>query len=359
MKKISQFILVLFSVFMFSCGEQNNNTEQTQEQIETFEPIEWTMVTTWPKGFPGLGSGAEDLARLIGELSNGRLTVKVYGANELVPALQVFDEVSSGSVQMGHGAAYYWKGKMPAASFFCAVPFGLSPDEMDGWLLKGGGWELWKELYAPHNVIPFPGGNTGMQMGGWFKKEINSIDDFQGLKMRIPGLGGEVFKRVGGNPELIAGGEIFSALDMGRIDAAEFVGPYNDLAFGFYKAAKYYYYPGWQEPGPTLEAIVNKQAYEALPADLQEIVKTASLRINNEMHAEFTEKNSQALKILVEEHGVIVKKFPQDVLDKLKQESEALLKEMSETDELSMRIYQSYSEFKARSNEWKKISGSL
>lgn len=341
-----------------ACGQQKDcvNIGSTSTKQET---IEWNMVTTWPPGFQGLGTGAEYLAELIGKMSNGRLTVKVFGAGELVPALQVFDAVSSGTVQMGHGAAYYWKGKLPAASFFSSVPFGLNAQEMNGWLLKGGGLELWQELYAPYNLIPMPGGNTDVQMAGWFNKEINSVDDLTGLKMRIPGLGGEVLKRAGGNPELIAGGEIFSALEMGRIDAAEFVGPYNDLAFGFYKAAKYYYYPGWQEPGTTLEAIINKQAFEALPEDLQDIVKSACLAANASMLAEFTEKNSEALRILVDKHGVQVKRLPQDVLDKLEAISEELVAEQGQANDLAKKIYASYLDFKNKANAWKMISQSL
>ncbi|MCW8878325.1 MAG: TRAP transporter substrate-binding protein [Kangiellaceae bacterium] len=342
-----------------ACGQKTDCGSAAQGEKASQETIKWNMVTTWPPGFQGLGTGAEHLAELIGKLSNGRLQVKVYGAGELVPPLQVFDEVSSGSVQMGHGASYYWKGKLPAASFFSSVPFGLNAQEMNGWLLKGGGLELWQELYAPYNLIPMPVGNTDVQMAGWFNKEINSIEDLKGLKMRIPGLGGEVLRRAGGTPELIAGGEIFSALEMGRIDAAEFVGPYNDLAFGLYKAAKFYYYPGWHEPGTTLEAMINKEAFEALPKDLQDIVIAACLTANADMLAEYSEKNSQALKILVEEHGVEVKKLPQEVLDHLQQISEKLVEEQGQSNELSKRIYASYKAFKDKSDQWKEISHSL
>ena len=341
-----------------ACGQQQD-CAQVEGAAPKQEVIEWNMVTTWPPGFQGLGTGAEYLAELIGKLSNGRIKVKVFGAGELVPALQVFDAVSSGTVQMGHGASYYWKGKLPAASFFSSVPFGLNAQEMNGWLLKGGGLELWQELYAPFNLIPMPGGNTDVQMAGWFNKEINRVEDLKGLKMRIPGLGGEVLKRAGGNPELIAGGEIFSALEMGRIDAAEFVGPYNDLAFGFYKAAKYYYYPGWQEPGTTLETLINKEAMTALPQDLQEIVKAACLAANADMLAEFTEKNNEALKVLVEQHGVQVKRLPQEVLDHLRDISEKLVAEQGQTDELAKKIYASYLDFKKKANAWKSISQSL
>lgn len=353
-------VIALLVSLLGACDQKPFSSQKAPEKtVEIKKVIEWNMVTTWPAGFQGLGSGAEKLAALIGELSDGRIKIKVYGANELVPAMQVFDAVSSGSVQMGHGAAYYWKGKLPAASFFSSVPFGLNAQEMNAWLLKGGGLELWQELYAPFNLVPMPAGNTDMQMAGWFNKEINTVDDLKGLKMRIPGLGGEVLKRAGGNPELIAGGEIFSALEMGRIDAAEFVGPYNDLAFGFYKAAKYYYYPGWQEPGTTLEAIINKKALAALPKDLQQIVKSACLQVNTDMLAEFTRYNSEALQILVEQHGVQVKRLPQEVLDHLREISEVLVKEKGQTDELSKRIYASYIEFKTKANYWRTISQSL
>lgn len=343
-----------------ACGQTKDcATGETEVSTQTQEVINWTMATTWPPGFQGLGTGAEYLAEQINKLSNGRIKVKVYGAGELVPALQVFDAVSSGSVEMGHGASYYWKGKLPAASFFSSVPFGLNAQEMNSWLLKGGGLELWQELYAPYNLIPMPGGNTDIQMAGWFNKEINSMEDIKGLKMRIPGLGGEVLKRAGGTPELIAGGEIFSALEMGRIDAAEFVGPYNDLAFGFYKAAKYYYYPGWQEPGTTLEAIINKEAMEQLPKDLQEIVRSACLVANADMLAVFSQKNGEALKSLVTDHGVELRRLPDDVLNRFKEISEELVAEQGQHDELSKRIYQSYLNFKANSLEWRKISQSL
>lgn len=348
------------ATFLAGCGETKNCATAINDQsIVVQEVINWTMVTTWPPGFQGLGTGAEYLADQINKLSNGRIKVKVYGANELVPALQVFDAVSTGSVEMGHGASYYWKGKLPAASFFSSVPFGLNAQEMNSWLLKGGGLELWQELYAPYNVIPMPGGNTDIQMAGWFNKEINSLDDIQGLKMRIPGLGGEVLKRAGGTPELIAGGEIFSALEMGRIDAAEFVGPYNDLALGFYKAAKYYYYPGWQEPGTTLEAIINKEAMNKLPEDLQDVVRSACLVANADMLAEFSQKNSQALKILVDKHQVNVKRLPDDVLKRFEEISEELVAEQGQHNELAQRIYQSYLAFKKQSLEWRKISQSL
>jgi len=316
----------------------------------------WKMVTTWPKNFPGLGTGANKLAELIGEMSGGRIHVKVYGAQELVPAFEVFDAVSAGTAEMGHGAAYYWKGKSEAAQFFSTVPFGMTAQEMNGWLYYGGGMELWSELYANFGLVPAAAGNTGVQMGGWFNKEINSVEDLKGLKMRIPGLGGEVFKRAGGTPVNLPGGELFTSLQSGAIDATEWVGPYNDLAFGHYKAAKYYYYPGWHEPGTTLEAMINKQVFDGLPKDLQSIVMNACAVVNQDMLAEYTARNPAALKTLLDEHNVDLRKFPDDVITKLRELSAEVVAEIAEKDDFSKRTYASYQKFLSQSREWSAIS---
>jgi TRAP-type mannitol/chloroaromatic compound transport system substrate-binding protein len=320
------------------------------------QAIEWKMVTTWPKNFPGLGTGANYLAELIGQMSGGRLKVKVYGAKELVPAFEIFDAVSSGTAEMGHGAAYYWKGKSEAAQFFAAVPFGLTAQEMNAWLYHGGGMELWKEVYEPFGLVPTAAGNTGVQMGGWFNKEINTLADLEGLKMRIPGLGGEVLKRAGGTPVSLPGGEIFPSLQSGAIDATEWVGPYNDLAFGLFKAAKHYYYPGWHEPGTTLECFISKQALEALPADLQTIVINASRIANQDMLAEYTTRNNQALQTLVNEHKVDLRRFPDEVLDKLRSLSDEVVAEVAEKDPLSKKVYESYKTFRDQVMAWHEIS---
>jgi len=318
--------------------------------------FKWKMVTTWPKNFPGLGTGANNLAALINQMSNGRIEVKVYGAGELVPALEVFDAVSRGTVQMGHGAAYYWKGKSEAAQFFSAVPFGLTGQEMNGWLYHGGGMELWEEVYAPFNLVPAAAGNTGVQMGGWFNKEINSLADLEGLKMRIPGLGGEVLKRAGGTPVNLPGGELYTSLQSGNIDATEWVGPYNDLAFGLYKIAKYYYYPGWHEPGTTLEAMINKEAFEELPGDLQSIVLNACKVVNLDMLSEYTARNNQALKTLVEKHKVDLRRYPDDVLKKLRNLSDDVVAEVAEQDKMSKKVYESFKKFRDQAMEWHRIS---
>ncbi|MDJ0938155.1 MAG: TRAP transporter substrate-binding protein [Woeseiaceae bacterium] len=313
------------------------------------ETFEWSAVTSWPPRYPGLGIAVYNLADRIAAATNGRLTIKVYAAGELVPAFEVFDAVSRGTVEMGHDASYYHKGKLDAAQFFTAIPFGLNNAEMDGWLYYGGGLELWRELYEPYNLIPFPCGNTGVQMGGWFNKEINSIDDLKGLKMRIPGLGGEVLRRAGGTPVTLPGSEIFTSLQTGAIDATEWVGPYNDLAFGLQKAAKYYYYPGWQEPGPTLECIINKDAWATLPPDLQATVELACQAINDDVAAEYTHGNVNALAELTADPDVELRQFPAEVLDYLQQISTEVIDELVASDPKSAKIYESFNAFREKS----------
>lgn len=305
----------------------------------------WKIVTTWPKNFPGLGTAAENFAKLVDEMSKGRLTVRVYGAGELVPAFGVFDAVSQGVADAGHGAAYYWKGKVPSSVFFTAVPFGMNAQEMSGWIHYGGGLELWREAYAESNLVPMAGGNTGVQMAGWFNKEINSVEDLKGLKMRIPGLAGEVFASLGGSPIRIPGGELYTSLQTGVIDAAEWVGPYNDLALGLHEVAEYYYYPGWHEPGPMLEFILNKQSYDALPEDLQAIVTVASRALNQDMLDEYTARNNAALRQLVDVHGVKLRRMPDDVMAALWRASEQAMAKLVSEDPMAAKIYVSYKEF--------------
>ncbi len=316
------------------------------------DPIRWKMVTTWPKNFPGLGTGANNIAKYIAEMSGGRLVVDVYGAGEIVPALEVFDAVKAGTAEMGHGAAYYWQGKMPAAAFFAAFPFGLTADEMNGWLYHGEGIELWEELYAPHGIIPRPGGNTGPQMGGWFRKPIDTLDDFKGLKMRLPGIGGEVLRRLDVSVVNTPGGELFQALNDGTIDAAEWVGPFNDLAFGFHRAAKYYYAPGWQEPSATMEALINQEAFEALPDDLQAIVDGAIKMAALDMLSEFTARNNRALKTLTEEHGVELRYFSDEIMAALFEKSNEVLAEITEEDAFAKRVFESLTDYRRDVAEW-------
>ena len=349
-------ICLLISVMIISaCGGDAGQTGKpgAVQEVKTYQ---WRMVTTWPKNLPGMGLAPVTLSKMVDKMSNGRLKITVYGAGEVVPALGVFDAVSLGNVEMGHGAAYYWKGKVPIAQFFTAVPFGLTAQEMDGWLQHGGGMPLWEELYARYNLVPFAGGNTGVQMAGWFNKEINSLEDIKGMKMRIPGLGGEVFERAGGTAINLPGGEIFTSLQTGVIDATEWVGPYNDLTFGLYQVAKYYYYPGWQEPGPTLEFIVNKEAFDSLPADLQEIVRVATRAVNDDLLAEYTARNNAALRELVDKHHVELRKLPDDVLTELHRISDEVIAEIPGDDPLAQRIYQSYIQYRDNVISYHEIS---
>ncbi len=325
----------------------------TRSRKKTFK---WKLVTTWPKNYPGLGTAPEYFAELVERMSGGRLSVKVFGAGQLVPAMEVFDAVSQGTAEMGHGAAYYWKGKVPASVFFTSVPFGLNAQEMNGWLHYGGGLELWREVYEPFNLVPFAGGNSGVQMAGWFNREINSLEDIKGLKMRIPGLGGEVITRAGGESVTIPGGELYTALQTGVIDATEWVAPYNDMAFGFHQIAKYYYYPGWQETGSSLELVVNKQAWTSLPDDLQAIVEAASRAANQNMLDEYTARNNAALVSLVEEHGVQLRRLPDDVLVELHRISDQVLAELVEKDPLARRVYASQKAFQKQATDYHEIS---
>ena len=341
------------SAALVACGQaQEGNTPS----VQTRKNFKWKMITTWPKDFPGLGTGANRLAQAIGDMSGGQLEVKVYGAGELVPAMGVFDGVAGGTAEMGHASAYYWKGKHEATQFFSAVPFGLTAQEINGWLSYGGGQELWDELYAGFGLKAFPAGNTGVQMGGWFNREINALDDFSGLVMRMPGLGGEVLRRLDATVQNLPGGEIFQALKTGAIDATEWVGPYNDLAFGFHQAAKYYYWPGWHEPGTTMEAMINRTAWEALPTDLQHIVRHACQSTNENMLAEFTTRNGVALKTLVEKHGVQLKRFSDDVLTEIGRVARDVVGEIAAKDPLSNSVYASFNAYRSQSVSYTRIS---
>ena len=329
----------------------------SQKSVAAKKPeYSWKMITTWPKNFPGLGTGAENLANLINKLSSGRIKITVYGAGELVPAFEIFDAVSRGIAELGHGSAYYWKGKNESLQFFSTVPFGLTANEMNAWLYYGGGQELWQKAYSKFNLVPMAAGNTGIQMAGWFNKEINSLDDLKGLKMRIPGLGGEVLKRAGGTPVNLPGGELFTALKTGTIDATEWVNPYNDLAFGLHKAAKYYYYPGWHEPGTTLECFLNKEIFDSLPEDLQNIITGAAKIANLDMLSEYIARNNEALKILKDKHKVNIMPLPDEVLEMLHNISNEVISEIAKKDKFSMQVYDSYKNFQKKNSECSKIS---
>ena len=333
-------------------------TPQTQQQgvSSSAERFSWKLVTTWLPNFPGLGTGVNTLARYIQEMSGGRMEITIYAAGELVPAFEVFDAVSQGSAEMGHGAAYYWRGKSEAAQFFATIPFGLNAHEQNAWLYYGGGLDLWREVYEPFNLMPFPAGNTGVQMGGWFNRPINSMADLHGLKMRIPGIGGEVLRRAGGTPVNLPLSEIFTALQTGSIDATEWVSPYNDVAIGLHQAARYYYYPGWQEPGPTLECIINRDAWNSLPEDLQAIVRVACQATTLDMVSEFMARNATSLAQLQADENVEVLKFPDDVLTGLRELTYSVVEELAVDDPVFARVWDSVREFMGISQPWQAIS---
>ncbi len=352
MKKILTFVFLIGIISGCSGGQESLSSANTEE----YKTYKWRLVTSWPKNYPGLGMAPERIADLVEEMSNGQMQITVYGAGEQVPAFGVFDAVSSGSHQMGHSGGYFWKGKVPAAQFFTSVPFGLTADEINAWVNRGGGLELWREIYEPFNIYPIPAGNTGTQMFGWFNKEINSLEDIKGLKMRIPGIGGEVLKEAGGIPVTLPGGELFTALQTGVIDATEWVGPYNDLTFGFHQAAKYYYYPGWHEPGPMLELLINMDAWNSLPKHLQVIIQTATKAVNQDTLDEYLARNNQALTELIEVHGVELRKLPDDVIEEFRAISNKILSELAEEDEVIAKVYDSYIKFKNNVTEYHKIS---
>jgi TRAP-type mannitol/chloroaromatic compound transport system substrate-binding protein len=316
----------------------------------------WKIVSTWPPNSPLFQTGVERFAKRVKELTAGQLTIQVYAAGELIPAFGAFEAVSKGMVQAGAGASYYWAGKSSAAQWFSSVPFGLNAQGMNSWFYAGGGLKLWEETYAPFNLIPRPCGNTGLQMGGWFNKEITSVDDFKGLKMRIPGLGGKVIKKMGGTPVLLPGGEIFTALERGVLDATEFVGPLHDMRMGFYKAAKYYYTPGWHEPGTVLEVFFNKKAYEKLPKNLQAALDAAAAENNIWMLAEFDAQNGNALRTLINKHNVQIRYFSDETLSKLHKVALEVRQEEADKDAQAEKVHQAFNKFQDRVGVWSAVS---
>jgi TRAP-type mannitol/chloroaromatic compound transport system substrate-binding protein len=317
---------------------------------------QFKMVTTWPKNFPGLGTGAERMAQRITAISEGRIEVKVFAAGELVPAFESFDAVSSGNAEMSHSAAYYWQGKSPGFNFFTAVPFGLAPMEHASWITDAGGQALWDELAAPFNIKPFLRASTGPQMGGWFRREINTLDDYKGLKFRMPGLGGEVLRRLGAAVVNLPGGEIFPALQSGTIDGTEWVGPWHDLAFGFYKVAKLYYHPGWHEPCTTGEVMINRQVWEGLTPSEQAMIEAVIQAEAWREYAEINAHNADSLKVLVEEHGVDVRRFNDELLMEIGRVSGEVVAEVGASDPLTQKIYDSYMDFRSKALNWGEIA---
>lgn len=318
--------------------------------------IEWRMVTSWPKNLPGPGVTAERLAQRISVMSDGALKVRVHAAGELVPALQVFDAVAAGTAHMAHTASFFWQGKMKAAPFFTSVPFGLTPAEHQAWIYHGGGQALWDELYGAFGIKPFMAGNTGMSMGGWYKTPITSVDDIKGLKIRMPGLGGEIMRRLGATPVSIPPSEITSSLQSGVIDGTEFLGPSSDLALGFYKVAPVYHWPGFHEPNGTGEALVSRQALEELSPALREIVVNACAAENSYALAEIERDNAIALEILIRDHGVQVLPFPEELINAARSAAVEVMATFIDGDDLTRRILESHQAALNLALDWSGVS---
>ncbi len=354
---ISGVISVVSIALLFSCYRPDHTSPSSHQSASSTQNAQytWSMVTTWPPNFPIIQESCVEFARRVEKTSQGRIKIHVYAGGELIPSLEVFDAVSTGTAALGHGSAYYWAGKVPSAQFFSTVPFGLNAMNQNTWIDEGGGIELYREIYDRYNLYPFLAGNTCAQMGGWFNKEITSIDDFRGLKMRIPGLGGKIVKKVGGTPVLLAAGEIYTSLERGIIDATEWIGPYHDYFMGFSEISKYYYAPGWHEPGTTLELIVNKQVYESLPEDLQLLLEANVSWLNTTIMQKMQYYNSTYLDKLREE-GVDVRVFPPEVLQKLQSASQEVIEEMAEEDPEVRKVYDSFLAYKNTANDYLQIN---
>ncbi|MCB0310101.1 MAG: TRAP transporter substrate-binding protein [Bdellovibrionales bacterium] len=307
--------------------------------------IRWRLALAVPKTFPIWGEGVLRFAKNVEILTGGTLQIKVYGAGELVPALGTFDACKKGEIQMGHSAAYYHQGKEPAAPFFCSVPFGLNTQGMLAWLTEGGGQQLWDELMHPHGLQCFPMGGTGAQMTGWFNKEIAGVKDLTGLKIRIPGLAAQVYSRAGAKPVLLPGGEVFTGLATGVVDAVEWTDPYQDMILGLHKAAKYYYGACWHEPGPILELMLHKASWEALTEQHQLAIRMSAGEASQWMISTWSARQGQALDKLKKEDKVKIKEFPLEVLQELKKHSVAVKEEIASTSPLAEKIYQAYTKF--------------
>jgi TRAP-type mannitol/chloroaromatic compound transport system substrate-binding protein len=320
------------------------------------QSLKWRMVTSWPKRLPGPGMSAERVAERIRALSAGRLDITVSAASEVVPAFEVLDAVGNGVAELGHSAAFYWQGKAPAAAFFTTVPFGLTPSEHVAWVEAGGGQQIWDELYAPFGVKPFMAGNTGVCMGGWFRREVKGLADLHGLKLRSLGLGGEIYRRLGATPQTTPPAEILNSLQSGVIDGAEFVGPGSDIALGLYRVAPFYYYPGFNKPNGTGECIVSLKAWAMLGDDLKAIVAHACAAEANYALAEMERLNAEALAALTGQHGVQLRAFPPDLIAAARIQTVDVLRELADRSAISRKVHDSYLTFRERTAAWSRVS---
>ncbi len=333
----------------------SNPSSDTTTTGGTLPNVKWRMATSWPTSLKTLYGAAETVANRVSEMTEGRFTIQVFAAGEIVPGLEVLDAVQQGTVECGHSASYYYIGKNPALAFGTCVPFGLNAQQQNAWLYQGGGLETMHKLYRDFNTIAFPAGNSGVQMGGWFKREVNTVDDLKGLKMRIPGLGGKVLARLGVNVQVLPGGEIFLALERGAIDAAEWVGPFDDEKLGLNKAAKFYYYPGWWEPGSSFDLQINLAAWNKLPKEYQEILKGAAEEANTNSLATYDSENPQALKRLIE-GGTQLRPYSPEILQAAQTEAFALYEENATKDATFKAVYEQWKQFRENVYQWHAVS---
>ena len=337
--------------FLSSCSIRK------QEVVNTVGPpqIRWRMATSWPISLDTIYGGAETISQRVNALSGGNFQIKPYAAGEIVPGLEVLSAVQSGAVECGHTASYYYKGKNPSFSFGTSIPFGLTAQQQNAWLYEGGGLERLNKLFSDFGIISFPAGNTGAQMGGWFKQKIEGLTSLQGLKMRIPGLGGEVMAQLGVNVQVLPAGEVYLALDRGAIDAAEWTGPYDDEKLGFNKAANFYYYPGWWEPGPTLHALTNQKAWSKLPIEYQEIFRTACYQANLEMLCKYDSLNGIALQKLINS-GTKLVPYENTILKAASEASFQLYSDISAKDKEFNKLFNEWKRFRKEISSWNKIN---
>ena len=319
--------------------------------VQTQPQVRWRLASSFSRSLDTIYGAAETLADRLAALTEGRFQIRVYPGGELVPALEVLPNVQTGTAQIGHSASYYFIGQNPALAFDATVPFGLTARQYNAWIYYGGGLDLMRDVFADFNVINFPGGNTGTQMGGWFRTEVNGLGDLQGLKMRIPGLGGQVMNEMGVNTQVLPGGEIYPALERGAIDAAEWVGPYDDEKLGFHEVAPYYYFPGWWEPGPALTFYVNRDAYDNLPGTYQDALASAAAEANVRMMAQYDHKNPAALERLLEQ-GTDLRRFPDDVMRRAQEVTTQLLEDEAAGNDQYRTIYEAYKKVREDQYRW-------
>lgn len=349
---ILNILFILSLNFLVSCAP----TEDVGGTKISEKTYSWKMVTAWPPNSPINQESVEKFAEDVEIMSRGRMKIKVFAGGELVPPLQAFDAVSQGGVQMAHTASYYWAGKVPAAQFMTVVPFGLTHEGAWAWIYAGGGLALWQELYEPFGIVPFPMGNTGIQMGGWFNKKINSLEDLKGLKIRMPGLGGKVLAKAGANPINIDPGELYMAVERGVIDATEWVGPVFDMRQGLDEVAKYYYFPGWHEPGSQLELIINQSAWQGLEPDLQLIIETAAAKASLDIFAQSEVQNTFALLEMKANNVVEILEFPETVIKELRRLTVEVLEEEAAGDSNFLKISEAYRAFEKDYQAYKSVT---